>query len=61
LLILTSGFEFDWPMFVKDFFAIAEPVAEMSQQILSFDCFLDTRDPEAEVTMEEDSFMRIYY
>ena len=31
LLILTANFEFDWPVFVKEFFEIAEPVAEVSQ------------------------------
>lgn len=59
-MLLTANFEFDWPRFVESFFEIAEPVAQVSQQVISFDCFLDTRSGESEEP-EEDSIFRIYY
>jgi len=59
LLLLISNFEFDWPQFVKEAFAVAEPVAEISKQMLSFDCFLDTRTDTK--TEQEDSLLRIQY
>ena len=30
LLLLTASFEFDWPDYVDEFFAVAEPIAEVS-------------------------------
>ncbi len=43
LLILSASFNFKWPKIVTDFFDSAKPVASVSEQVLSFDCFLDTR------------------
>ena len=43
LIYLTSSFDFEWPDNVLEFFKTTEPVAQVSQQILSFDCFLDQR------------------
>ena len=43
LIYLTSSFEFDWPDNVAQIFKTSEPVAQVSQQILSFDWFLDQR------------------
>ena len=43
LIILTASFDFDWPNKVLDIFETAEPAAEVSSQILSVDCFLDSR------------------
>jgi len=59
LLLLTASFDFEWPEKIESFFAISEPVAEVSTQILSFDCFLDTRT--SSDTNAEDSFFRVYY
>jgi predicted outer membrane repeat protein len=43
LILLTASFDFDWPSKVTKLFSTTEPVAQVSSQILSFDCFLDTR------------------
>ena len=43
LIYLTSSFDFDWPDNVVELFEASEPVAQVSQQILSFDWFLDQR------------------
>ena len=37
LIYLTSSFDFDWPDNVVELFEASEPVAQVSQQILSFD------------------------
>jgi len=66
LILLTASFDFDWPAIVQAFFSTAEPVAQVSTQILSLDCFLDNRDKsdseEKEVTYDADTnFFRIFY
>lgn len=43
LILLTASFDFDWPSQVQDLFDTTEPAAQVSSQILSVDCFLDTR------------------
>ena len=47
LILLTASFHLDWPSKVAAMFKTAEPVAEVSEQIVSFDCFIDTRDQDA--------------
>ena len=44
LILLTASFDFSWPDEVNAFFDTAKPVAAASTQILSFDCFIDTRN-----------------
>lgn len=43
LILLTASFDFKWPDAVVQLFNTAKPVATVSTQILSFDCFLDSR------------------
>ena len=43
LLVLASTFQLKWPSRVEDIFSTSEPVAQVSQQILSFDWFIDQR------------------
>jgi hypothetical protein len=43
LIMLTASFNLNWPEMVQDFFDNAEPAAEATTQIFSFDCFMDTR------------------
>lgn len=42
LILLTASFNFDWPEKVVNFFDVAKPVAEVSTQIISVDCFLQS-------------------
>ena len=37
LILLTASFDFNWPQNVEDFFETSEPIAQVSQQVLSFD------------------------
>jgi len=37
LILLTASFDFNWPQNVEDFFETSKPVAQVSQQVLSFD------------------------
>ena len=37
LIILTASFDLDWPQKVSRFFESTEPVAHVSQQVISFD------------------------
>eukprot|EP00347_Sterkiella_histriomuscorum_P009503 403340963 len=62
LILLTASFNFDWPQMVLDFFSAVKPVAQVSQQIFSFDCFIDGRsqDQKQSSKSDEGSF-RIFY
>jgi hypothetical protein len=40
---LTASFDLDWPEQLKKFFTSTKPVSEATTQILSVDCFIDTR------------------
>jgi len=42
LILLTASFNFNWPEQVTSFFNVAKPVAEMTTQIFSVDCFLQS-------------------
>ena len=57
LIVLTASFEFDWPDRVVKFFDTTEPVAQVSQQILSVDWFLDQRNSGGGAG----NFIRLYY
>ena len=70
LIILASSFNFDWPSRVLKLFETTEPVAKVSQQIISFDCFLDQRSDsdttnsnscEGNATTNDGNLIRIYY
>ncbi|CDW74791.1 UNKNOWN [Stylonychia lemnae] len=50
LILLTASFNFDWPEEVMKVFDTQKPVASVSTQVISFDCFLDTRTSERNVT-----------
>jgi hypothetical protein len=56
LLTLTASFDFDWPSNVTSIFDTSEPVSQISQQILSFDCFLDQRGDS-----EDSNTIRLFY
>eukprot|EP00347_Sterkiella_histriomuscorum_P007237 403349735 len=43
LILLTASFNFDWPTLVVEFFSSVKPVAQVSTQIFSFDCFLNIK------------------
>ena len=43
LILLTSSFDFDWSKNVKNFFDNTKTGAQVSNQLISFDCFLDKR------------------
>lgn len=43
LIVLTASFDFDWPKRILKLFNTTKPVAQVSDQIISFDCFLDQR------------------
>ena len=41
LILLTASFDLSWPKLVEDYFQSAEPIANVSDRIISIDCFLD--------------------
>ncbi len=45
LLLLTLGFDFDWPAVVRSLGSAVQPVTQASERILSLDCFLDASRP----------------
>ncbi|CDW72107.1 UNKNOWN [Stylonychia lemnae] len=59
LIILCSAFNFDWPRLLIDFFTEIKPVAQVSTQILSFDCFIDKRQSDDDNDQLE--IFRIFY
>ena len=70
LIILASSFDFDWPSRVLKLFETTEPVAKVSQQIISFDCFLDQRSEdsssssnscESNTSSNDGNLIRVYY
>ncbi|CDW91326.1 UNKNOWN [Stylonychia lemnae] len=44
LLLMTTSFDFQWSQQIFSFFSTSKQLATQSTQILSFDCFLDTRE-----------------
>lgn len=58
LIMLTASFNLNWPEMVQEFFDSAEPAAEATTQIFSFDCFMDTREENEE---NADSLYRIHF
>lgn len=57
LITLTASFDFDWPERVLKIFDTTKPVAEVSTQFLSFDCFLDQRNSGD----TDGNLVRLYY
>lgn len=45
LLAICASFKFEWPSFVEDFFSSGSFIVSAQESIVSFDCFMDTRDP----------------
>ena len=43
LLMITASFDFEWPDEIVGFFGAISPVATASENLISFDCFLDIR------------------
>ena len=41
LILLTASFDLSWPSVIEEFFQSTEPVANIADRIISFDCFLD--------------------
>ena len=56
LILLTSSFDFDWPDNVKEFYDSTKPVSQVSNQLISFDCFLDKRSEG-----NDSNIIRIYW
>ena len=46
MLIITSDFDMQWPMQVKTIFNVASPINELTEAIVNFDCFMDSRNVE---------------
>ena len=44
MLIITSDFDMNWPKQVIAIFNVASPINELTEAIVNFDCFMDTRD-----------------
>jgi len=44
MLIIFAGFDLDWPPQVSTIFSLAAPIKLVTQAVISFDCFMDTRD-----------------
>jgi hypothetical protein len=42
-MVLTVSFELNWPESISGMLGSVEPVANISTQFISFDCFLDQR------------------
>ena len=42
LIFLTASFDLSWPQVISEFFNSTEPVANISDRIISFDCFIDS-------------------
>ena len=61
MIVLTASFNLDWPQLVIDFFNSITPITNASKQILSFDCFLDSRDPKNPDPSAADDGLRITY
>ena len=61
LLILTSTFDLDWPSQVIELFDTGKPVAQVSTQIISFDCFLDQRSEDDDGSTSGVNIIRLYY
>ena len=43
MLIITSDFDMDWPSQVVQIFNVASPINELTEAIVNFDCFMDSR------------------
>jgi hypothetical protein len=54
LIMITSSFNFDWPESLVSFFETVAPIATASDNLVSFDCFLDDR-AEGSVNMDSNS------
>ena len=61
MIVLTASFNLDWPQLVIDFFNSITPITNASKQLLSFDCFLDSRDPEDTNPSAEGDGLRVTY
>jgi len=46
MILITASFDLDWPPQVKEIFASSAPIAEITNAIVSFDCWMDSRNPE---------------
>ena len=47
MLLITASFDLDWPPQVESLLKASGPITESSGEIVSFDCFMDTRDPDS--------------
>ena len=43
LVLLTASFELSWPRIISDFFESTEPAANVSDRLISIDCFFDSQ------------------
>lgn len=51
LIMITASFNFEWPNSIVSFFETVSPIATASDNLISFDCFLDFRSA-SEVDMD---------
>lgn len=65
LLTLTASFDLEWPLELQRFFSSFKPVSELSTQLLSADCFLDSRvyelDADTNLIKVKQEGLRIFY
>ena len=61
MIVLTASFNLDWPQLIIDFFNTITPITNASKQILSFDCFLDTRNSRDADSADSGDGLRITY
>ena len=47
LIVITASFEMQWPESLSFFFEQTGQAASATDNIISFDCFMDTRDPDS--------------
>lgn len=58
MILLTASFKFRWPTIVEEFFSVSKPISQVSEQILSFDCFLGQTSTSLD---KSDDYFRVYY
>jgi len=63
MLLITASFDMDWPGEVQFLFNIAAPIKEITNAIVSFDCWMDNRPLEAVDRFDfyEDGEWRVIY
>ncbi|CDW90561.1 UNKNOWN [Stylonychia lemnae] len=61
LIMLSAQFNFQWPKEVADFYSFASPVSQVSQQIISIDCFVQNQVYDENQKVKFMGFKRVYF